>query len=53
MTDRTTAKAANVPSILVTFGPAGGDMQALEPEGLHSDFSDLPDIVMQLIGENV
>lgn len=53
VTDRTTAKAANVPSILVTFGPAGGDMQALEPEGLLSDFSDLPDLVMQLIGENV
>ncbi len=53
VTDRNTAKAANVPSILVTFGPAAGDMQALEPEGLLSDFSDLPDLVARLIGENI
>jgi phosphoglycolate phosphatase len=52
VTDRATAKAANVPSILVTFGPAGGDMAALEPEGLLNDFYALPDLVAKLIGSN-
>ena len=50
ITDRATAQAANVPSILVTFGPAGGDMAALEPEGLLQDFADLPAMVLDLIG---
>ena len=52
-TDRDTAKAAKVPSILVTFGPAGGDMKALEPEGLLADFADLPDMVVALIGKDI
>jgi len=52
VTDRATAKAANVPSILVTFGPAGGDMAALEPEGLLNVFDALPDLVAKLIGSN-
>ena len=52
VTDRATAKAANVPSILVTFGPAGGDMAALEPEGLLNDFDALPGLVAKLIGSN-
>lgn len=49
-TDRNTAKAAGVPSVLVTFGPSGEDMAALEPEALLSDFADLPGIVSALIG---
>ena len=52
VTDRATAKAANVPSILVTFGPAGGDMAALEPEGLLNNFDALPNLVAKLIGSN-
>ena len=52
VTDRATAKAANVPSILVTFGPAGGNMAALEPEGLMNDFDALPNLVAKLIGSN-
>jgi phosphoglycolate phosphatase len=51
-TDRNTAKAAGVPSVLVTFGPAGGDMAALEPEALLSDYADLPALVEELIGRN-
>lgn len=47
-TDRDTASAAGVPSILVTFGPAGGDMAALEPEVLLNHFDDLPQIVERL-----
>lgn len=49
-TDRNTAKAAGVPSVLVTFGPSGDDMAALEPEALLHQFSDLPGIVSRLIG---
>ena len=48
-TDRNTARAARVPCILVTFGPAGGDMAALEPEGLLAGYADLPDLVDQLL----
>ncbi|MGJ8616664.1 MAG: HAD-IA family hydrolase [Sulfitobacter sp.] len=50
-TDRKTARAAGVPCVLVTFGPAGGDMAALEPEALLDDFADLPGIVERLIGK--
>ncbi len=49
-TDRNTARAAGVPSVLVTFGPSGEDMAALEPEALLHHFDDLPDIVPGLIG---
>lgn len=49
-TDRNTARAARVPCVLVTFGPAGGDMAALEPEGLLHDYNMLPDMVLDLIG---
>ncbi len=49
-TDRNTAKAAGVPSVLVTFGPSGEDMAALAPEALLSDFADLPGVVRDLIG---
>lgn len=49
-TDRNTARAAAVPSVLVTFGPSGADMAALNPEALLDRFEDLPDIVAQLIG---
>ncbi|UWQ90002.1 HAD-IA family hydrolase [Rhodobacteraceae bacterium M382] len=47
-TDRNTARAAGVPSVLVTFGPSGDDMAALEPEALLHQFEDLPDIVDRL-----
>lgn len=49
-TDRNTARAAGVPSVLVTFGPSGADMAALEPEALLDHFDDLPGLVPQLIG---
>ncbi len=49
-TDRNTARNAGVPSILVTFGPGGGDMAALEPEGLIGDYSELSAEVGRLIG---
>ena len=49
-TDRNTARNAGVPCVLVTFGPAGGDMAALEPEALLDHYKDLPDIVTNLLG---
>jgi phosphoglycolate phosphatase len=48
-TDRNTAKAAGVPSVLVTFGPSGEDMAALAPEALLADFADLPALAHRLI----
>lgn len=50
-TDRDTAKNAGVPCVLVTFGPAGGDMLALAPEALLEHYRDLPALVGDLIGE--
>lgn len=47
-TDRNTARNAGVPSVLVTFGPAGGDMAALAPEALLEDYADLPDLIDRL-----
>lgn len=49
-TDRNTAKAAGVPSILVTFGPSGDDMAALKPEALLDRYPDLPAVVERLLG---
>ena len=49
-TDRETARAAGVPCVLVTFGPSGEDMAALNPEALLERFEDLPEVVAQLIG---
>ncbi|GHG79248.1 HAD-IA family hydrolase [Pseudodonghicola xiamenensis] len=49
-TDRNTARAAGVPSVLVTFGPAGDDMAALAPEALLERYEDLPGLVARLIG---
>ena len=48
-TDRNTAKAAGVPSILVTFGPDGKQMEAMQPQALCHDFAMLPEIVERLL----
>lgn len=50
VTDRSTARAAGVPSVLVTFGPDAAEMPALEPEALMQDYAELPGIVARLIG---
>ena len=49
-TDRQTARAAGVPSVLVTFGPDGHDVAALDPEALLHHFDELADVVARLIG---
>lgn len=49
-TDRKTAAAAGVPCILVTFGPSGEDMAALNPDALLEDYAHLPELVARLLG---
>lgn len=50
LTDRSTARAAGVPSVLVTFGPNGRGVAALEPEALIDHYDALDDVVRELIG---
>ena len=49
-TDRNTAAAAGVPSVLVTFPPGDADIAALAPEATIDHFDDLPGTVARLIG---
>ncbi|WP_112323438.1 HAD-IA family hydrolase [Oceanibium sediminis] len=44
-TDRDAARNAGVVSVLVTFGPEGDGVAALEPEALLSDYNELPDMM--------
>ena len=48
-TDRKTAAAAGVPSVLVTFGPEGHSVTDLAPEAVIGHFRDLPDVVRALL----
>ncbi|WP_375690509.1 HAD-IA family hydrolase [Pseudooceanicola sp. LIPI14-2-Ac024] len=48
-TDRETARAAGVPSVLVTFGPSGPNTPALEPEALIGHFDELPEVVRRVV----
>ncbi|MEM7241838.1 MAG: HAD-IA family hydrolase [Pseudomonadota bacterium] len=47
-TDRDTSKAAGLPSILVGFGPLGGDIRALEPEAILNHYDDLPRLIADM-----
>ncbi|MBU2963237.1 HAD-IA family hydrolase [Citreicella sp. C3M06] len=49
-TDRKTAAAAGVPCILVTFGPDGDGVRALDPEGLIGHFDALRAEVARVLG---
>lgn len=49
-TDRETARAAGVHSLLVTFGPDGRGVAELQPDGLLEHYDDLGAAVMRLIG---
>lgn len=49
VTDRETARAAGVPSVLVTFGPTGRDVEALQPEALLDHYDALFEVVERLI----
>lgn len=48
-TDRETARAARVPSVLITFGPEGRDVGRLEPQAMLDRYDDLPRLVDALI----
>lgn len=48
VTDRETARAAGVPSVLVTFGPLGRDVLDLEPEAYIDHFDGLVDVIASL-----
>lgn len=50
ITDRNTAKAAGMPSVLVTFGPDGSGVTALQPEALIDHYDELQGVVQRLIG---
>lgn len=50
VTDRTTAAAMGVPSVLVTFGPEGRAVEALNPEALLDHYDDLLGLVERLLG---
>lgn len=49
-TDHRTARAAGVPSVLVTFGPGGAEVAALAPDALLASYADLSGVVRRLIG---
>ena len=49
VTDRDTARAAGVPSVLVTFGPAGQAVRDLAPAAVIEDFSELPAVAAALL----
>lgn len=49
-TDRDTARAAGVPSVLVTFGPSGQAVLDLQPEASIGHFDELPGVVAHLLG---
>lgn len=49
VTDRDTARAAEVPCILVTFGPDGHAVADLGPTGLLGRYADLPDLIAHLL----
>lgn len=48
-TDRETARAAGVASVLVTFGPEGPGIARLAPEALLDHYADLPDLTERLL----
>ncbi len=50
ITDRDAGKNANVPVILVGFGPTGRAVADLNPAAILDHYRDLPDLVAELIG---
>ncbi|SFN34916.1 phosphoglycolate phosphatase [Roseovarius lutimaris] len=50
VTDRDTARAAGVPSVLVTFGPNGASVTELAPEATIAHYDELAGVVTRLIG---
>ena len=49
VTDRDTARAAGVPSVLVTFGPLGQSVADMAPDALLGDFGQMLDVARALL----
>ena len=49
ITDRNTAKNADVPCILVSFGPEGDGVNRMKPSALLNHYFDLPDLVDSIL----
>jgi phosphoglycolate phosphatase len=49
ITDRMAAKNADVPCVLVSFGPEGDAVNRMEPSALLNHYSDLPDLMDQML----
>jgi len=49
LTDRAAAKNANVPCVLVTFGPTGRDVAKLKPQALLDHYDDLFALLAKLL----
>lgn len=49
ITDRNAAKNADVPCILVSFGPEGDGVRRMEPSALLDSYFDLPDLVDRIL----
>jgi phosphoglycolate phosphatase len=49
MTDRSAARNAGIPSVLVGFGPTGAQVADMEPEAILNNYFDLPDLMDQMI----
>ena len=49
ITDRNAAKNADIPCILVSFGPEGDGVQRMEPSALLNHYSQLPDLIERII----
>ena len=50
VTDRETARACGVASVLVSFGPEGRAIERLAPEALLDHYDDLPALALRLLG---
>ena len=48
-TDRDTGRAANVPVVLVSFGPEGAGVARMEPDAVLDHFDDLADLVQRML----
>ncbi|TPE48554.1 HAD-IA family hydrolase [Amaricoccus solimangrovi] len=52
VTDREAARAAEVPCVLVAFGPEGPGIARLAPAAMIADYAELPDLLERLIPED-
>ena len=49
ITDRNTAKNANLPCVLVGFGPLGDGVNQMEPEAILNNYFELPELMEKML----